>query len=31
VPVSGSDGLAALKISLALIESGKNHQVVAIQ
>lgn len=30
VPVSGEDGLAALKISLALVESGKHHQVVAL-
>ncbi len=28
VPVTGEDGLAALKISMALVESGKNHQVV---
>lgn len=28
VPVSGEDGLAALKISLALVESGENHQVI---
>ena len=28
VPISGEDGLAALKISLALIESGQTHQVV---
>lgn len=27
-PVSGEDGLVALKISLALIESGQNHQVI---
>jgi predicted dehydrogenase len=31
VPVSGEDGLAALKISLALVESGQSHQVVQIQ
>jgi predicted dehydrogenase len=30
VPVSGEDGLAALKISLALVESGQNHQVVQL-
>ena len=30
VPVSGEDGLAALKIALALVESGKKHQVVEI-
>jgi predicted dehydrogenase len=28
MPVSGEDGLAALKISLALVESGQSHQVV---
>lgn len=28
VPVSGEDGLAALKISLALVESGQSHQVI---
>ena len=28
VPVSGVDGLAALKLSLALVESGKTNQVV---
>lgn len=28
VPISGEDGLAALKISLALVESGRTHQVV---
>ncbi|MEW6083515.1 MAG: Gfo/Idh/MocA family oxidoreductase [Chloroflexota bacterium] len=31
VPISGEDGLAALKISLALVESGRTHQVVEIQ
>jgi predicted dehydrogenase len=31
VPISGEDGLAALKISLALIESGQTHQVVELQ
>jgi predicted dehydrogenase len=30
VPVSGEDGLAALKISLALVASGQNHQVIEI-
>lgn len=30
VPISGEDGLAALKISLALVESGRTHQVVEI-
>jgi UDP-N-acetylglucosamine 3-dehydrogenase len=28
VPVSGEDGLAALRISLALVEAGQRHQVV---
>jgi UDP-N-acetylglucosamine 3-dehydrogenase len=28
IPVSGEDGLAALKIALALVASGQNHQVV---
>jgi UDP-N-acetylglucosamine 3-dehydrogenase len=28
MPVSGEDGLAALRIALALVESGKNHQVL---
>ena len=31
VPITGEDGLAALKISLALVESGHTHQVVDIQ
>lgn len=30
VPVNGLDGLAALNLSLALIKSGKNHQVVKL-
>lgn len=30
VPVSGEDGLAALRLSLALIESGVKHQVVEV-
>jgi predicted dehydrogenase len=30
VPISGEDGLAALKISLALVESGRNHQVIEL-
>ena len=30
VPVSGEDGLAALRLSLALIESGKTHQVIKL-
>jgi UDP-N-acetylglucosamine 3-dehydrogenase len=28
VPVSGQDGLAALKLALALVESGQEHQIV---
>ncbi len=31
VPVSGEDGLAALRLALALVESGKNHQVVELK
>ncbi|MBN1306090.1 MAG: Gfo/Idh/MocA family oxidoreductase [Anaerolineales bacterium] len=30
VPVSGEDGLAALKLSLALVESGKSNQVISV-
>lgn len=30
VPVTGQDGLEALRISLALVESGKTHQVVEV-
>lgn len=30
VPVSGEDGLAALKIALALIESGQKHQIIKL-
>lgn len=30
VPVSGEDGLAALKISLALVASGQKHQVIEL-
>ncbi len=30
VPISGEDGLAALKISLALVESGRTHRVVEL-
>jgi UDP-N-acetylglucosamine 3-dehydrogenase len=30
VPVSGEDGLAALRIALALVESGKKHQALAL-
>jgi UDP-N-acetylglucosamine 3-dehydrogenase len=28
VPVTGEDGLAALKLALALVESGETHQVI---
>ena len=31
VPVSGEDGLAALKLALALVESGETQQVVKIE
>jgi UDP-N-acetylglucosamine 3-dehydrogenase len=31
VPVSGEDGLAALRISLALVEAGQRHQVVEFE
>lgn len=31
VPVSGEDGLAALKISLAMVASGQTHRVVDLQ
>lgn len=30
VPVSGQDGLEALRLSLALVESGKTHQVIEV-
>lgn len=30
VPVSGEDGLAALRLALALVESGKTHQVISL-
>ena len=30
VPVTGEDGLEALRLSLALVESGKTHQVVEV-
>ena len=30
-PVSGEDGLAALQLALALVESGKTHQVVNVE
>lgn len=31
VPVSGEDGLAALHLALALVESGERHQVVELE
>jgi predicted dehydrogenase len=30
VPVSGEDGLEALRLSLALVESGQTHQVIEV-
>ena len=30
VPVTGADGLAALKLALALVESGKTHKVIEV-
>jgi len=30
VPVSGEDGLAALRLALALVESGRTHQVIEV-
>lgn len=30
VPVSGEDGLAALRLALALVESGETHQIVTL-
>jgi predicted dehydrogenase len=30
VPVSGEDGLAALRLALAVVESGQTHQIVAL-
>jgi predicted dehydrogenase len=29
-PVTGADGLAALKLALALVTSGQTHQIVAV-
>lgn len=31
VPVSGYDGLAALELALALVESGRSHQIFEVQ
>ncbi len=31
VPVSGADGLAALRLALALVESGKKHQIIEVK
>jgi predicted dehydrogenase len=30
VPVSGEDGLKALRLALALVESGQKHQVIEV-
>lgn len=30
VPISGEDGLAALRLALALVESGQKHQVIEV-
>ena len=30
VPVTGEDGIAALRLALALVESGKTHQVIEV-
>lgn len=30
VPISGEDGLAALRLALAMVESGKTHQVIGL-
>ena len=30
VPVSGADGLAALRLALALVESGQKHQSIEV-
>lgn len=31
VPVSGEDGLAALRLALAVVESGETHQVIEVE
>ncbi len=31
VPVTGEDGLAALRLALALVESGRTHQVIGLE
>ncbi|MEA3310187.1 MAG: Gfo/Idh/MocA family oxidoreductase [Chloroflexota bacterium] len=31
VPISGADGLAALRLALAVVESGKTHQIVQLR
>ncbi|HOT92229.1 MAG TPA: Gfo/Idh/MocA family oxidoreductase [Anaerolineae bacterium] len=31
MPVSGADGLAALRLALVIVESGKRHQVIEVQ
>jgi len=30
VPISGEDGLTALRLALGLIEAGRNHQMVEL-
>jgi predicted dehydrogenase len=30
MPVSGEDGLAALRLALTLVESGETHQVIEV-
>jgi predicted dehydrogenase len=30
IPISGEDGLAALRLALALVESGRSHQVIEV-
>jgi predicted dehydrogenase len=30
MPVTGEDGLAALRLALALVESGRTHQVIEV-
>ena len=30
IPVTGEDGLAALRLALALVESGEKHEVISV-
>jgi predicted dehydrogenase len=30
VPVTGEDGLAALRLALALVESGRQHKIIEV-